>query len=105
MENTKRTVTETVKDAAGQLAQNGDAMTTTTWYVINTMDALGNGHVGKILSRHRSEDAAESAAGKLQRAVRRANGQGSYLPTIVRSSADIRADGSHAYHRAGGLTD
>ena len=38
---------------------------------------------GRIISQHRSVETATAADSKLQRAVRRRNGQHSYLPTIV----------------------
>lgn len=51
--------------------------------LINTMDAAGYDSIGTILSCHRSVEAAERADRALQRAVKRANGSASYLPTIV----------------------
>ena len=40
-------------------------------------------HAGIIISRHRTEEAAWSAAEKHARAVTRANGRGSYVPTTI----------------------
>ena len=40
-------------------------------------------HAGIIISRHRTERAAEVAADKHSRAVERANGAGSYIPTRI----------------------
>ena len=53
------------------------------WYLVNTMNSVEIGHVGRVLSAHRSQGAAECADVRHQRAVRRANGSASYLPTIV----------------------
>lgn len=50
--------------------------------LIDTMDRTDSCY-GRILSRHRSVRAAQNADDKLQRAVRRRNGQTSYLPTII----------------------
>jgi Cu/Ag efflux protein CusF len=51
--------------------------------LINTMTRMDT-YVGTVLSLHRSVEAAEKADSELQRAVKRANGQNSYLPTIIR---------------------
>lgn len=51
--------------------------------LINTMSAV-DVYVGRVLSMHRTAEAAETADTKLQRAVKRANGQNSYLPTVIR---------------------
>jgi hypothetical protein len=50
--------------------------------VVNTMTSTDREY-GSILSRHRTVEAATAADDKLQRAVRRSNGQTSYLPTII----------------------
>lgn len=51
--------------------------------IINTMQAWDY-YVGSVVSVHRTAEAAEAADAKLQRAVKRANGQNSYLPTVIR---------------------
>jgi hypothetical protein len=52
------------------------------YVLINTLE--GNADcLGQALSCHRSKAAAEEADGRVQRAVKRANGQASYLPTCV----------------------
>jgi hypothetical protein len=55
----------------------------TKFAVINTFNAMP-GRLGAIQSFHRTEEAAEKADKALQKAVKRANGQSSYLPTIIR---------------------
>jgi hypothetical protein len=51
--------------------------------LINTFNAMP-GHLGAVQSFHRTEEAAEKADRALQKAIKRANGQSSYLPTIIR---------------------
>jgi uncharacterized membrane protein YecN with MAPEG domain len=52
--------------------------------VLNTMSAVsGSSTVGRCESKHRTFEAAEAANQRLQRAVKRANGQSSYLPTRI----------------------
>ena len=41
-------------------------------------------HTGIIISRHHTEAAAENAAERHARAVRRANGRDSYVPTTIK---------------------
>lgn len=55
------------------------------YYLINTMSRTEDGHVGRVLSRHRTWEAAEKADARLQREVKRSNGQNSYLPTTIGS--------------------
>ncbi len=71
------------------------------FYVVNTMSATEAGHVGRILSSHRTRDTAERADAKLQRAVKRANGSGSYLPTTIVSDdpAASACPGADDYQR------
>lgn len=38
----------------------------------------------RIISRHRTIEAAQKKDAAYQRAVKRANGQGSYVPTVIR---------------------
>lgn len=54
----------------------------TKFALINTFNALP-GRLGSVVSFHRTEAAAIAADVKLQKAVKRANGQSSYLPTII----------------------
>ena len=50
------------------------------------MSEVQNSTIGTVLSVHRSWDNAQKAHTKLQKQIRKANGQNSYLPTrIVRS--------------------
>ena len=51
--------------------------------LINTFSSIPGRDLGCVVSCHRSRDTAERAAKALQRAVKRANGQGSYIPTHV----------------------
>ena len=55
----------------------------TKYALINTFNAMP-GRLGSILSFHRTEEAAERADKACQKAVKRANGRNSYLPTIIR---------------------
>jgi len=50
--------------------------------IINTMSAHDN-HAGTVISTHRSRAAAERADAALQRAIKKHNGQNSYLPTVI----------------------
>lgn len=70
-----------------------------TYYLINTMSAVEPAHLGRIVSRHRTEENACAANAKLQRQVKRANGRSSYLPTIIRSSDEAYQDGADAWER------
>jgi hypothetical protein len=54
----------------------------TKFALVNTFSALP-GHVGSVQSFHRTEAAAEKADKALQKAVKRANGKSSYLPTVI----------------------
>lgn len=57
------------------------------YYLTNQMSQVENGTHGRILSVHRSWEAAENAHSKLQKQVRKSNGANSYLPTkIMRSN-------------------
>jgi hypothetical protein len=56
---------------------------TTKFALINTFPALPD-HLGQVISFHRTEEAAEKANASLQKAIKRANGNSSYLPTIIR---------------------
>jgi len=57
------------------------------YYLTNKMSQVENTTHGRILSVHRSWEAAENAHSKLQDQVRKSNGANSYLPTkIVRSN-------------------
>lgn len=55
----------------------------TKFALINTFDRLPH-HLGSIVSFHRTMELAEKADKALQKAVKKANGQSSYLPTIIR---------------------
>lgn len=55
----------------------------TKYALINTFNAMP-GRLGGILSFHRTEEAAERADKVFQKAVKRANGNSSYLPTTIR---------------------
>ena len=68
----------------------------TKFALINTFNAMP-GHLGCVQSFHRTEQAAEKADKALQKAVKRANGQSSYLPTIIREVAGNapRSNGLH----------
>jgi hypothetical protein len=50
--------------------------------IINTMDSYDT-TAGKVLSTHRSLAAAEAEDWKIHCAVKRWNGDSSYLPTII----------------------
>ena len=50
--------------------------------LINTMSAV-DVYVGRIVSQHRSAEAAEAADGRLQRKIKKTNGENSYLPTRI----------------------
>lgn len=52
--------------------------------------------VGAIVSRHKTREAAEKADARLQRGVKRGNGQSSYLPTVI---VDMEDD-SYGKHEA-----
>ena len=69
------------------------------YYLINTMSAAERSHCGRVLSWHWSQEAAVRADGALQRATRRANGNSSYLPTIIRTSDEVRIDCADAWER------
>jgi hypothetical protein len=51
--------------------------------IINTMEKF-DAIAGTVLSTHRTREAAEREDAAIQRAVKRHNGRGSYLPTIIR---------------------
>lgn len=51
------------------------------FYLANTMDMV-DGWM-KIISAHRTMEAAEEADRKLNRAIKRSSGQSSYLPTRI----------------------
>jgi len=51
--------------------------------LINTMGKIQNDSIGTVLSFHHTVEAAEKASDKTQRQVKRANGDNSYLPTII----------------------
>lgn len=51
--------------------------------LINTVNAIPGDSIGTVLSQHRTIEAADREDARLQRAVRRANGENSYLPTRV----------------------
>ena len=71
----------------GQRSGEGGIM----YALINTMSQIPSDSIGTVASLHRSIEAAERAAGKLQRLTRRGNGQNSYIPTqIVRLSCAYR---------------
>jgi hypothetical protein len=69
------------------------------YYLINTFSSVGSGHVGRVVSRHRTEEAAERAQEKLGRDVERANGRGSYLPTTILSDVEIYIETGDAYRK------
>lgn len=54
----------------------------TKYVVVDTLHGL-DVFRGKIVSVHRSLDAAFRSDGRLQRCVKRANGESAYLPTVV----------------------
>lgn len=68
-----------------------------TYLLINTMNQIGVDSIGTVVSKHRSVEAASAANGKLQRAVRRANGQNSYLPTTIVGIRGRAARGMHVH--------
>jgi hypothetical protein len=51
--------------------------------LVNTMTQVLGDSIGTVISQHRTLDAAEHANTILQRAVKRANGNSSYLPTRI----------------------
>lgn len=51
--------------------------------LINTMSGVQGDSIGAVVSIHRTIEAAAAADVKLQRQVRRANGDSSYLPTRI----------------------
>lgn len=51
--------------------------------LINTMTQIPGDSLGTVLSLHRTAEAAERADAALQRAIKRANGETSYLPTCI----------------------
>ena len=53
------------------------------FFLVNTMNACQPGHIGRILSTHRSRYTAEKSDEKFQSAVKRHNSQNSYLPTVI----------------------
>lgn len=53
------------------------------YYLINTMSKIQGTTVGRVVSGHRTRGAAKTADDKLQRMTKGANGQNSYLPTII----------------------
>lgn len=57
--------------------------------LINTFNAIGSS-IGTIESLHRTEEAARKADSAIQRAVKKHNGQSSYLPTEVMELAKGR---------------
>lgn len=62
--------------------------------VVNTMNQIGTDSIGTVISRHQTQEAAEQAQARHQRAVRRANGDQSYIPTrVVILTEDIRPGG------------
>jgi hypothetical protein len=65
--------------------------------LVNNFNATSN-TFGTIISRHNSVDAANKADDAYQRAVKRANGSNSYIPTVVveRTVGDKVARGSYA---------
>lgn len=56
--------------------------------LVNRHNALP-GFLGSLVSRHRTEAAAEKAEAKLQRAVKRGHGGTAYLPTVIVSADDV----------------
>lgn len=51
--------------------------------VINTMTSVPGDSIGTILSQHRTARAARASDSIIQRRTRAANGDNSYLPTII----------------------
>lgn len=51
--------------------------------LVNEMNQVGTDSLGTVISRHRTIAAADRADTRLQRAIMRSNGLGSYLPTII----------------------
>ena len=49
-----------------------------------TMYALYDTFNGRVISRHRTPAAVGRANSRFQRAVKRANGQSSYIPTTIK---------------------
>ena len=66
-----------------------------SYYLINIMQAVPGNSLGTVLSRHRSARTAFAADKSLQRLTERANGRGSYLPTIIILSAEQIKPGQH----------
>lgn len=60
--------------------RKGDKMT--RFVIINTMDAV-DVFRGKVISVHHSLEAAMENDSKIQRACKRANGDSSYMPTVI----------------------
>ncbi len=60
--------------------------------LINTMPAV-DCYVGRVVSMHRTEKAAQLADRKLQKLTRGANGSNSYLPTMIAPLKVRRAAG------------
>ena len=52
------------------------------YVLINQMSQLPDGP-GRVLSVHRTIEAAEAADHRLQRLIKKNNGENSYLPTII----------------------
>ena len=53
--------------------------------VIDTMSATGDS-IGRVMSSHRTREAAEKSEASIQRATRRGCGQSSYLPLVIRET-------------------
>lgn len=59
--------------------------------LVNKMSEIPGDSIGRVVSWHLSEEAAQAADAKLQRLTRKANGSGSYLPTrIVQIATNTR---------------
>lgn len=54
------------------------------------MIALVDTFNNKVVSLHRTVSAAENADSKLQSAVKRANGSGSYIPTVLVEAGGLK---------------
>lgn len=69
------------------------------YYLVNEMDNSEESAFGRVVSAHRTAAAAWRADARLQRAVKRANGGTSYLPTIVVRSRKRLRRGAAVYRR------
>lgn len=66
------------------------------FHLVNKM-AQTDTCLGRVISSHRSIEAAEKSDKKLQAGIRRSNGQNSYLPTVIVESNKRLGHGAWVY--------